>query len=238
MKKSKKIICTIGPASLNKQTLNLLKDRGVDYFRINLSHTPLGEIEEKILELKKFDVPIIIDTEGSQVRTGNTYDIFLKEGLEIKLYNKEISCNENNLFLTPLNILHKLQAGDLILVDFNSVLLKVSDISKLNSEGCVSCKILLGGGIGGRKAVHIDNSTPLDTFSLKDLKAIELAKKHNINTFTLSFIRTKEDLIHFKKLYPGATFYAKVETKDALLNLDEIIEYSDGILIDRGDLSK
>ena len=79
MKKSKKIICTIGPASLNKQTLNLLKDRGVDYFRINLSHTPLGEIEEKILELKKFDVPIIIDTEGSQVRTGNTYDIFLKE---------------------------------------------------------------------------------------------------------------------------------------------------------------
>ena len=207
----------------------MLKDRGVNYFRINLSHTPLEEIETKILALKKFGVPIIIDTEGSQVRTGNTFDISLREGDEIKLYNQEVVCNEHSLFFTPKDIISRLALGDLILVDFNSVLLKVSDISTL---------VLLGGRIGGRKAVHIDNSKPLNTFSPKDLKAIELAKVHGINTFTLSFIRTKEDLVYFKSLYPEAIFYAKIETKDALLNLNEILEFSYGVLIDRGDLSK
>ncbi len=238
MKKSRKIICTIGSSSFNPKILNLLKNRGVDYFRINLSHTPVEEIEEKILELKKFDVPIIIDTEGSQVRTGNTYEIFLKEGDELKIYDKKVSCNENNLFLTPEGVVQKFRVGDLILVDFNSVLLKVLDTSKFDSEGYVSCKVFLGGNIGGRKAVHIDNSEIFDTFSSKDLKAMELAKKHNVNTFTLSFVRTKDDLMQFKELCPNATFYAKVETKDALINLEDIIKFSDGVLIDRGDLSR
>jgi pyruvate kinase len=233
-----KIICTIGPASYRPEILRTLKERGVDFFRINLSHTYEEEIEEKILELKKYGVPIIIDTEGSQIRTGNKDEFFIKEGDDIIIYNKNVSCNERNIFLTPLEVINEFQIGDLILVDFNSALLKVADTSKLKFEGYIKCKVLIGGSIGGRKAVHIDGFSNLPAFSKKDFKAIELAKKYNINTFTLSFIRKKEDVELFRKIYPESIIYSKIEVKSAILELDEILKLSEGILIDRGDLSK
>ena len=75
-----KIICTIGPESSKEDILLRLKDRGASFFRINLSHTEEEEIEEKIRGLLGYGIPIILDTEGSQVRTGNTSEIDLLEG--------------------------------------------------------------------------------------------------------------------------------------------------------------
>ncbi len=240
MLKKKKIICTIGPSSLNPNILRGFKDRGVDFLRVNLSHTSEEYIEEVILELKKYDIPIIIDTEGPQIRTGNNYEIHLKQGKGIKIYNKKILCDENNLFLTPLDIIEKMRVGDIISPDFNSALLNVRDISYLEEKGYILCKVITGGKVGGKKAIHIENinNIKLPAFSNKDLKSIDIAKKYNVNTFTLSFIDNKEDLIKFKKIYPESVFYAKIETKKAVDNLDEIINYSNGILIDRGDLSR
>jgi pyruvate kinase len=231
-----KVICTLGPSSFNEETVHKLRDRGADFFRINLSHTPLEEIEEKIQTLKKFNVPIMIDTEGSQIRTGNTEIIRFEEGEVVRIHFKKVDCNQSNLFLTPLSITEKLELGDLIHLDFDSTLIKISNLNL--DENYLEGIVLIGGTVGGRKGVHIESDFEIEPFSEKDKKAIELSKKYGINNFSLSFIRKKEDILEFKQLYPQAKFLSKVETRDAVKNIDSILELSDGILIDRGDLSR
>ena len=232
-----KVICTIGTTIDSPDVLSRLKSRGVDFFRINLSHTPEEEIESRILKLKEYGVPIILDTEGPQIRSGNTKEVFVKDGSTVKIYNKETECSENSIFLNHPEIINNLSVGDLIYLDFNSVLLKVSDISQL-SQGYIKSIVLMEGIIGGRKGVHIDTEFSLPAFSQKDLRAVEIAKKYRIKTFTLSFIKSHKDVEKFKSIYSEAIIYSKIECKDALKDLRAIIDVSNGILIDRGDLSR
>ncbi len=232
-----KVICTIGPTSFNEDVLERLKDRGVDFFRINLSHTEKEEIEPKIVELKQYGVPVMIDTEGSQIRTGNSKEIEFIEGETVRIYNKDTPCNKNNLSLTPFSCVQKLSEGDLMYLDFNSTLIKISNIQTLH-KGYIEGVVLIGGLVGGRKGVHVESEFNFPTFSDKDFFAFEVAKKHNINNFSLSFIRKKEEILEFKKIFRDAFFLTKVETKGAVENIDDLISISPGILIDRGDLSR
>ena len=88
MKIKIKIICTLGPSSLNKNVIIKFKSLGVDLYRINMSHTSLRSIEKKIIFLKKLGIKnICIDTEGAQIRTKCKKKIFLKKGEKIKISN-------------------------------------------------------------------------------------------------------------------------------------------------------
>ncbi len=232
-----KIIATIGPGSNKKDILEKLKDRGAAFFRINLSHTEEEDVESRIKDLIGYKVPIILDTEGSQVRSGNNLEIFYKEGGEVKIYEKKVNCDSNNLFLTPTGVIKLLNIGDLISIDFNSLLLRVFDKSTLK-DGYIRCRVLIEGKVGGKKAAQIDSPTfSLPFLSNKDYLAIELAKKYKIKHFTLSFTESKKDVELFRRIYPGAIAYSKIESKRGLENFLEITKISDGILIDRGDLS-
>ncbi len=238
MNKRVKIICTIGPSSSNSDILNKFKERGVDYFRINLSHTNTEDIETKILELKKYGVPIILDTEGPQVRTGNVDEILFREGDSVRVYSKEVMCDSENLFLTPQRIVNSFEVGDEISLAFGSATFVVEDTSNLESDGFIICKVLLGGEIGRKKAVHIDGPNfLLHDFSEKDMYAIELAKRQSIKYFTLSFMESADSVQKIRDFYPDAILYSKIESRKGLVNFDSILETSDGILIDRGDLS-
>ncbi|PIO08367.1 sulfate adenylyltransferase [Candidatus Pacearchaeota archaeon CG10_big_fil_rev_8_21_14_0_10_34_12] len=230
-----KVICTIGPSSINEETLLKMKDRGVNFLRINLSHTPEDEIEPRIKDLIGCGVPIILDTEGSQIRSGNESEIDYTEGSIVRIHKKPVQCDSKNLFLTPIGTISKLSEGDLISIEFNTVLLRAIDTSH---QDYIECHVIIPGKIGGRKAVQVESPTfTLPPFSTKDFKAIELAKKYNINHFTLSFMESPESVLKFKKNYPNAIVYSKIESKKGLENFIEIAEVSDGILIDRGDLS-
>jgi len=232
-----KVICTIGPSSNNPEILRKFVDRGVDFFRINLSHTSEEDIERMVKSINNYGVPIILDTEGPQVRSGNTSDLVFSEGQEIKIYGERVDCDTENLFLTPLGVIDGLHDGDLISIDFNSLLLRVSNTS-LISKGYILCTVVVGGDIGGRKAVSIESSTlKLPPFSVKDHKAINIAKEYGVKYFTLSFTESPDSIIKFRKNYPNSILYSKIESKKGLDNFLEIANVSDGILIDRGDLS-
>ncbi|MBI2043926.1 sulfate adenylyltransferase [Candidatus Pacearchaeota archaeon] len=232
-----KIICTIGPGSNKPEILEKLKDRGVNFFRINLSHTNEEDIEPRIKDLLGYGVPIILDTEGSQVRSGNTQEILMEDGNIVKLFFTEVSCDANNLFLRPEGVGKKLEDGDLISIDFNSLLLRVFDTTT-KDDGYILCKVVIGGNIGGRKAVQIDSPTfSLPAFSNKDNIAIKLGKRYGIKNFTLSFMESPDHVLRFKQLYPEAIAYSKIESRKGLENFMEIAKVSEGILIDRGDLS-
>lgn len=231
------VIATIGPSSNNPEILEKLVNRGVNFFRINLSHTEENDIENKIKDIMGYGIPIILDTEGSQVRSGNTSIIHFEEGAKVRLYGTPIACNENNIFLNPPGVMQKLNEGDLISIDFNSLLLKVYSVDDRH-EGYIDCMVLIGGEIGGKKAVQIESPTfSLPPFSRKDHIALDLAKKYGIKHFTLSFMESPDSVRKFKEAIPEAKIYAKIESRKGLDNFIEIAKVADGILIDRGDLS-
>ena len=146
--------------------------------------------------------------------------------------------DSKRLCLTPEGIVDILSEENLISMDFNSVLLKVADTSFKN-EGYILCKVIIGGIVGGRKAVKIEGQRfKLPPFSKKDHHAIFLAKKYGITHFTLSFMESFEDVNKFRAFYPGTTLYSKIESKKGLQNFIKIAEVSEGVLIDRGDLSR
>ncbi len=241
MKEEIKIICTIGPASKNERTLRCLEARNVFLVRLNLSHIESDEIEKYILLLKKFNISIAVDTEGAQVRTGRiaqgSMGLHIKDS--VKIHNANIKCDTKNIYFTPLNIIDCLVPGDLIAMDFNSVLLKVTDVSERHKKNYVTCAVIVDGMVGSNKGVHCDRITgKLHPFTRKDLRAVELAKKHGIRYFTLSFMNNEEEVKLFKRMCPEAVIYAKIETIAGLKNVSSILNHVHGILIDRGDLSR
>lgn len=220
-----------------------LQARGVDLVRINLSHVPVGEIEDYIRFLQRFNIPVALDTEGSQIRTGKipttTGTVRVRQDSTIRVYGKDVDADERQIRFTPDSIIRFFKPGDMIAIDFNSVLLKVTDVSRAADESYVTCQVCIGGEIGSNKGVHCyDSSIDLPTFSDKDYRAFELAKQYGIRHFTLSFIDNESEVKRFREILPDAVAYAKIETLSGVKNVEKILQHVQGILIDRGDLSR
>lgn len=241
MDKEIKIICTIGPTSKNAGIIHKFETRNVSLIRMNLSHIDENEVEEYLLSLRKFNIPIAIDTEGAQIRTGNLDTAKIDFAVDdiVRLHRRKIKCDKNNLYFTPHNTIDHILPGSLIAIDFNSLLLRVEDVADLKRGKYIVSRVIIPGSIGSNKGVHCEDlGCKLPYLSPKDLKAVKLAKQYGIKHFTLSFVNNKDEVKEFKRLYPGSIVYAKIETLNGVENVHSILNFSDGILIDRGDLSR
>jgi|TARA_Y100000294_G_scaffold158168_1_gene160268 pyruvate kinase len=234
----KLIIATLGPSSLNKEVVKKMDILGVDLFRINLSHVKINEFENTVKMVKKWtDKPVCPDTEGAQLRTESIKNnrMLLKIGSKI-LFSESTDKYETQS--VPLNIPNPKQillVGDILRIDFNSVIVQLIDF---NSDGIIA-RVIKGGTIGSNKGIGVDREINFPRFTEKDIAAFKISKKLGLDTFFLSFCSKGEDVSALRKLfdYP-IKIISKIETKKALYNLNSICEESDGILIDRGDLSK
>jgi len=232
------LLCTLGPSSLNQRTISRLDALGADIFRINLSHTNINDLNDTILKIKQYtDKPICLDTEGAQVRTGhvNEGEILLHDNDIIKITGKEIVGDSEQISLTPDFVVDYISCGDLISIDFDSALLQVVDKAK----GTLIAKVVSGGKIGSNKAVTIDSAINLPVITAKDQKAIAMGRAQGIKHFALSFANGKKSIRRIRELIGEDSFLiSKVESKEAIQNIDEILKGSNAILIDRGDLSR
>ena len=242
--KKVKIIATLGPVTNTEQAIRKIKDKHVDFIRINMSHSSLEDLQHFITLSKKVGIPFIIDTEGSQVRTGDLAQgtIELKENDLVRLYSEPIVGNEKQISLRPSEIISQLNRGDLIHIDFDTATLRVSDTSTA-SEGYITAKAVTTGKIGKNKAVILDQAghdkITLPPLSPKDYKAIELGIHEQIGHIAVSFVRSGKCIDEVRRATQNTMqIISKIECVDALENLDEIIKKSDYLLIDRGDLSK
>lgn len=209
--------------------------------RINLSHVELEDIEKYIFALQKCNVPIAIDTEGSQIRTGNVANgtIDIREGDPINIYRSVIECDSNNIYLRPYEAVGLMKVDDLIEIGFEAAVVQVVDVSPLEGQDFIKAKVITSGGISSNKGVHCNNlHYKLPPFSRKDVEAIKIARKHDIKYFTLSFMSNVEQVDFFTDQYPKATKYAKIETAEGVKNASDILSKTEGILIDRADLSR
>jgi len=242
--KRTKIIVTLGPATNTERDLRKIKDKGVDFVRTNMSHSSLEDLEFYINLSKRVGIPFIIDTEGSQIRTGHLEGgvFYFKENSVVKIYAKEISGNGKKLSLKPGYVIEQLEVGDLIHIDFDTLILRVTDVSNA-SKGYITAKTLTGGSIGSNKAVVIDpifdKKFQLPPLSPKDYQAIELGLREAIDHIAVSFVRSGASIDEVRRATQNKMkIISKVECVDALEHINEIIQKSDFILIDRGDLSK
>jgi len=234
-----KIICTLGPASFGSFILKQLSKEQVDIFRINLSHTNIDQIEKKIRYLKKNKIKnICIDTEGAQIRT--TYadkKYFIKKNSKIKIYNNINRSNDKKIYLYPFFDLNKLKVGTKIDIGFNSLSIKVIKKNLINKY--ILCKVLNEGYLDSKKGVHIHSKINLPCLTQKDRYALKLARDLKVKYYAISFVNSHKDLEEVKKIIGNNTFIiSKIETKNAIINLNKITKNSDALLIDRGDLSR
>lgn len=233
-----KLLCTLGPSTFNQESIKKLTNVGVDLFRINLSHTKVEDLERLILLIRRnSDVPICLDSEGAQIRTGDfkepTYSVFAGE--KIRVPNNYVLGEKNCFNLYPLWVINKLEIGTLISIDFNAVL---AIVEKKDAYG-VTINVINGGTIGRNKAVTVDQEILLEPLTKKDIEALAVGVSMGIKYVALSFAQSSTDVITIrKKCLEGTRVISKIECLRGLQNLDEIILESDEILIDRGDLSR
>ena len=226
-----KIFCTIGPATLNEASLKKLAEENVNLLRINLSHTPLEAVEKNIRLIQQHvAIPICIDSEGAQLRTGylKTETLSLKEGEMITI--------PGDLSLNHPHLLSEIPLGELLYIDFNAVCVEV--IEKL--EGLLHCRVIIGGKVGSNKAMNLGKREIfLPALTQKDKEAILIAKKMGVRHVALSFANGSEDVLEMRQLVGKDTFLiSKIESNRGLKNLEAICQHSDALLIDRGDLSR
>lgn len=238
------IIVTLGPASDTEAHLLAMKDKGVNFVRVNMSHSSLEYLEESIARAKDVGIPFVLDTEGSQIRTGrlDRNAIYFGENDEVTLRCGDIVGDAQNIVLRPAHVLDQLAEGDLLHIDFDTLVLRVTDVSR-SSEGRVAARVISGGKIGNNKAVVVDpifdNKFRLPALSPKDYQSINIGLKAGVEHIAVSFVRSAESIREARRATQGKMkIISKIECVDALEHLDEIVQQSDMLLIDRGDLSK
>ncbi len=257
MHRRTKIICTIGPASSNEPCIRDLVKEGMNVARINFSHCGYDEALERIKILRgvrsSMGVPlaIMLDTKGPEVRMfGYAKPVELKKGEDIYVESTELAPDavapfppEQRHFYTNLPRLNTLcQPGSRVLLQDGSIELEVTQIHNA-APGALSMRVMNDGVIKPRTHLAIPGAHyPIPFMSEKDKKDIRFAVENRFEYIALSFVRTAGDIAEVRELVRAADkdwpikLIAKIEDKQALANLDDIIKDSDGIMVARGDL--
>ncbi len=232
------LLCTLGPASLNERVLPRLDELGVDLFRINLSHTEIDDLSEIVHFIRQHStVSICLDTEGAQIRTGRLSNgqVLLRENEIIRVPRRKIIGDETTFNFYPHDIISKLEIGDLVSIDFNSVLVQV--IEKNDAE--VKARVFVGGLVGQNKAVTVDRDIYLPVLTEKDRKALAMGAELGIKHVALSFANRAEDVDDIRAVAGAdAIVISKIECINGIIHFDDIAAASDVLLLDRSDLSR
>lgn len=231
------LLCTLGPSSLNERTIAGLVEAGATSLRINMSHTELDDLAP-IIELVRgcTNIPIALDTEGAQIRTGAMRSgAKLEEGREVRLVSDPVEGDADTIPITPGFAVDLLRPGTRLSVDFDSVILRVVRMS----PGVAVATVVTGGEVGTHKAVTALPTPTLPALSDKDIDAIRVARAHGVREYAVSFCEDVGAVGWARELTQGrSTIIAKIESRRGVSNLDDIARSADQLLIDRGDLSR
>ena len=241
-----KIICTIGPACENEETLEAMCRAGMNVARLNFSHGTHAEHLEKIRLIRrvreKLNLPIAImlDTKGPEyrIKTFANERIHLRDGDSFTLTTEDIIGDEKRVAVTYQNLTEELSPGDTVLINNGLVILKVQEIS--GSE--VHCVVEAGGELSNRKSMNFPGKVMKHEYlSEQDRSDLLFGIENDVDFVAASFVSCREDVEAVRKLLDenggkDIDIIAKIENRKGVENVEDICQVADGIMVARGDL--
>lgn len=244
-KKNTKIIATIGPSSAGKNILRKMANAGMNVVRLNFSHGEYSEFKEMIKNVREVSsetgipIAIIQDLQGPKLRIGEmpAKGVLVKNNSRIILTTKNIIGNSKMIPIQYKNLPREVKRGDIILIDDGMIELRV--IYDRNKN--IYCKVLKGGVIKSHKGMNVPGvSIKADPITAKDKRDVIFGIKNNVDYIALSFVKNAKDILRLKKFikahHSHARVIAKIERKEAVKNLDKIMQTADAMMVARGDL--
>ncbi len=240
-----KIVATVGPACNSKEMLTELIKAGVNVFRLNFSHGS-HEVHKKVIgyireinEEMDTNVSILQDLQGPKIRTNEVEngEIQVEAGQNLTITCEDLMGTTQKISTTYTSLATDVNIGDTILIDDGKIELKV-----IGAEGKeVYTTVIYGGPIKSRKGINLpDTHVSAPSLTEKDEEDLYFGLENDVDWIALSFVRRAEDINTLKDIIrsKGKTIrvIAKIEKPEAIRNIDEIIEATDGLMVARGDL--
>ncbi len=245
MRRKTKIVCTIGPASQSPQTLEAMIRAGMDVARLNFSHGNHEEHLEKIETIRKISgnlgksITILQDLSGPKIRIGRVKEggIELRKGETFYLTNREKIGDEEGVSVNYLSLPEEVRVGDRILLSDGTIELKVLESNRRD----IKCKVIVGGILTSYKGINVPTGKILaSAFTDNDRQDLIFGVRNGVDMVSLSYVKGASDILRVRdfldKEGKNLPIIAKIERKEALENIDEILSISDGIMVARGDL--
>ena len=241
-----KIICTLGPATDNEDTLKNIMQEGMDVARLNFSHGNYEDHKKRMDMVKKArkelnkHVAILLDTKGPEVRVKQFKDgkVTLKEGQLFTLTSDEVEGTEEKVSITYNRLYEDLENGMKVLIDDGLIEMCVEKVEHNN----IVCRVINGGVVSNNKGVNIPNvNLSMPYLSEKDREDILFGIAQDVDFIAASFVQKKDDILQLRKLLnknggENIKIIAKIENMQGVENIDEILDAADGIMIARGDM--
>lgn len=241
-----KIVATIGPGSSPKEAFTKLLHAGVNITRENMSHgdheTHRKQIENvrAVSKKEKMPVGILVDLSGPKIRIGDFVDgvVDLVKGQQLILSGKKCDGTAEKVFFNYPHIKKDIKPGQILMLDDGKKKLEVVKV-----EGSdVYTTVLVGGKTKSRRGVNIPGAyLSISAITEKDEADLAFAVEMNVDFIALSFVRTAKDVeslrAMIKKLGGHQMIVSKIETEEAIENIDAIIAATDAIMVARGDLA-
>lgn len=245
-KRKTKIICTLGPAVDNEESLRGLMLGGMNAARFNFSH---GTHETHLALLNKFKkvreelglpVATILDTKGPEIRIAQFKDgkVELEQGQTFTLTTREVEGDETIVSQSYKDLPADLSVGDHVLIDDGLIDMVVEQLTETD----VICRVENGGPLSNNKSVNVPGAKiNLPALTDKDRADLKFAVENDMDFVAASFVRKAADVNEIRAELlrhggKGVRIISKIENQEGLENLDEIIEASDSIMVARGDL--
>ena len=244
--KKRKIVCTMGPNTDNREIMKELALNGMDVARFNFSHGDHAEHKHRLEILEsvreELGIPIasLLDTKGPEIRTGKLKDgkkVTLKEGDLYTLTTEEIVGDETRGYINYAGLAEDVKPGDRILIDDGLIELHVREVNGTD----IVCRIENGGELGEKKGVNVPGvRVKLPALTDKDKEDIRFGVDAGFDFVAASFVRNADAIREIREILDekgsAMQIIAKIENEEGIENIDSIIEASDGIMVARGDM--
>ncbi|MBQ6775261.1 MAG: pyruvate kinase [Synergistaceae bacterium] len=242
-----KIVCTIGPASDNFETLKAMAEAGMNVARLNFSHGDYDGHEKKLKLIRRVErstkkpIAALLDTKGPEIRTGHVKDgeVALAQGAKIILSSCEeaFEGTSEKVWVNYRLLAKEVQPGQNIYIDDGTLNLEVE---KIDGDD-VHCKVIVGGALRNTKGINLPGSDiTMPALSDKDKSDIMWGLQHGMEYLAVSFVKTAQDITEVRKLIQSCggnmKVLAKIETRQAVQNIEQIVDVVDGVMVARGDL--
>lgn len=241
-----KMIFTIGPTSESEEMLSELIKAGMNAARLNFSHGDHEEHGNRIDLIKKLrtkhnnPIAIVLDTKGPEIRTKDFGEkVELKEGSRFTIYcGEDVLGDATKCSVTYDNLYKDVKPGNTILIDDGLVGLTIEEIE----ENKVHCIVANNGFVSSKKGINVPNvSIKLPALTEKDKSDLIFGCEQEVDMVAASFIRKASDVLAIRKVLEqnggsDIQIFSKIENQEGVDNIDEIIKFSDGIMVARGDM--